>query len=197
VTCLLSHEHTVPAIVSVCPNAIPPIMHPATTAHVKTFTFMLPLNSQRLAECKLFTCDLVRGAHCLPAVCGRLVRHRTDSPWRSYCVRRPRRTASSLLGRFWHRPDADARQVLVSLQKIIARASTAGSVMSSEVETSLVVTLYCFGGSGIVLSPTRARYSSAWRRSFPARSMILSRLSIDETSSSCSVRNHCRKLIVM
>src|SRR6266700_3982053 len=56
---------------------------------------------------------------------------------------------------------------------------------------------YCFGGSGIVLSPTRAKYSSACSRSVPARSMILSRLSIDETSSSCSVRNHWRKLIVM
>src|SRR5439155_4764676 len=56
---------------------------------------------------------------------------------------------------------------------------------------------YCFGGSGIVLNPTRARYSSACSRSVPARSIIFSRLSIDETSSSCSVKNHCKKLIVM
>jgi hypothetical protein len=56
---------------------------------------------------------------------------------------------------------------------------------------------YCFGGSGIVLNPTRARYSSACNKSFPARSMIFSRLSIEETSSSCSVRNHWRKLIVI
>src|SRR2546421_13381 len=54
---------------------------------------------------------------------------------------------------------------------------------------------YCFCCSGIVLIPTRARYSSACSRSLPARSTIFSRLSIDETSSSCSVRNHCRKLI--
>src|SRR5215813_13635792 len=56
---------------------------------------------------------------------------------------------------------------------------------------------YSFGGSGIALTPTRARYSSACKRSLPARSMIFNKLSIDETSSSCSVRNHCRKLIVM
>ncbi len=56
---------------------------------------------------------------------------------------------------------------------------------------------YSFAGSGIVLNPTRARYSSACNKSVPARSMILSRLSIEETSSSCSVRNHCRKLIVI
>jgi hypothetical protein len=56
---------------------------------------------------------------------------------------------------------------------------------------------HSFGGSGIVLIPTRARYSSACSKSVPARSMILSKLSIDETSSSCSVRNHCKKLIVM
>jgi hypothetical protein len=52
-SCLLSHEHTVPAMVSVCPNAIPPNMHPAATAHVKIFTFMLPLNYQRQPDCKL------------------------------------------------------------------------------------------------------------------------------------------------
>jgi hypothetical protein len=52
-------------------------------------------------------------------------------------------------------------------------------------------------GSGIALTPTRARYSSACKRSSPARSTIFSRLSIDETSSSCSVKNHCKKLIVM
>ncbi len=75
--------------------------------------------------------------------------------------------------------------------------STIRSVMSSEVETSLVLTLYSLGGAGIALTPTRARYSSACNRSFPARSRILSKLSIDETSSSCSVRNHWRKLIVM
>src|SRR5439155_12366644 len=56
---------------------------------------------------------------------------------------------------------------------------------------------YSLGGSDIVRIPTRARYSSACNKSVPARSMILSRLSIDETSSSCSVRNHCRKLIVV
>lgn len=56
---------------------------------------------------------------------------------------------------------------------------------------------HSFAGSGIVLIPTRARYSSACNKSVPARSMIFSRLSIDETSSSCSVRNHWRKLIVM
>jgi hypothetical protein len=56
---------------------------------------------------------------------------------------------------------------------------------------------HSFAGSGIVLNPTRARYSSACNKSVPARSMIFSKLSIDETSSSCSVRNHWRKLIVM
>src|SRR6266436_5190953 len=92
---------------------------------------------------------------------------------------------------------ANASEVLISLQEVIARASIIRSVMSSEVETSLVVTLYSLGGAGIALTPTRARYSSACNRSLPARSRILSRLSIDETSSSCSVRNHCKKLIVM
>src|SRR5207245_4170477 len=56
---------------------------------------------------------------------------------------------------------------------------------------------YSFGGAGIARTPTRAKYSSAWSRSFPARSTILSRLSIDEPSSSCSVRNQWRELIVM
>jgi hypothetical protein len=46
-------ELTMPLIWSVCPNAIPPNMHPATTAHIKIFTFMPPLNSQRLHYCKL------------------------------------------------------------------------------------------------------------------------------------------------
>jgi hypothetical protein len=80
-----------------------------------------------------------------------------------------------------------------------ARSLVRPFVIPSGVEESLATSedSYCFGGSGIVLSPTRARYSSACRRSGPARSIILSRLSIDETSSSCSVKNHCRKLIVM
>src|SRR5437588_4042554 len=56
---------------------------------------------------------------------------------------------------------------------------------------------YSLGGSAIVFSPTRAKYSSAWSKSVPARPMIFKRLSIDETSSHCSVRNHCKKLIVM
>jgi lipopolysaccharide/colanic/teichoic acid biosynthesis glycosyltransferase len=38
---------------------------------------------------------IIWGAHCLPAVCERLVRHRTDSPWRTSRLRRPRRTPSS------------------------------------------------------------------------------------------------------
>jgi subtilisin family serine protease len=53
VICLLSQEHTGPAIVSVCPNATLPNMHPATIAHVKIFTFMPPFNSQRQRDCKL------------------------------------------------------------------------------------------------------------------------------------------------
>src|SRR5437588_11441784 len=64
-------------------------------------------------------------------------------------------------------------------------------------EKLTIVPAYWAGGSGIAFTPTRARYSSAWRRSFPARTRIFSRLSIEETSSSCSVRNHCKKLMVM
>src|SRR6266487_782860 len=82
-------------------------------------------------------------------------------------------------------------------KRLSSARSTIRSVMSSKVETSLIVFLYSLGGSGIVLNPTRARYSSACNRSLPARSIILSKLSIEETSSSCSVRNHCKKLIVM
>ncbi|PYK28906.1 MAG: hypothetical protein DME59_01110 [Verrucomicrobia bacterium] len=52
-TWALVHEHTVPAIVSVCPNAIPFSMHPATIVHVKIFIFMPPFNSQRQPGCKL------------------------------------------------------------------------------------------------------------------------------------------------
>jgi hypothetical protein len=46
-TCWLSHEQTVPEIVSVCPNAILPNMHPRTIMHAKIFIFMLPFNSLR------------------------------------------------------------------------------------------------------------------------------------------------------
>ena len=59
-SCLLLHEQIVPVIVSVCPNAMPPNMHSATTAHVKIFTFMPPLNSQTPIECKLLLRSLVR-----------------------------------------------------------------------------------------------------------------------------------------
>lgn len=51
--CLLSHEQTVPAIVSVCPNAIPLNMHPATIAHVNIFTFMVQLEREIQRDCKL------------------------------------------------------------------------------------------------------------------------------------------------
>ena len=46
-TCLLSHEQTVPEIVSVCPNAMLPNMHPRTIMHAKIFIFMPQFNSLR------------------------------------------------------------------------------------------------------------------------------------------------------
>ena len=45
VSCLLSQEHTEPLIVSVCPNAMLPNMHPTTIVHAKIFIFMPPFNS--------------------------------------------------------------------------------------------------------------------------------------------------------
>src|ERR1700738_143960 len=100
-----------------------------------------------------------------------------------------------------HRP-ASKRHPPVAVQDFncVKRRSCGGmrSVASLKYWTTRRSSLHhSFGGSGMVLRPTLARYSSAWRRSLPARSTILSKLSIDETSSSCSVRNHCRKLIVM
>jgi hypothetical protein len=50
---LPSHEHTVPEIVSICPNAAVPNMHPGTIMHAKTFIFMLTFNSQKQPDCKL------------------------------------------------------------------------------------------------------------------------------------------------
>jgi len=46
-------ELTTPLIWSVCPSAMLPNMHPATTAHINIFTFMPPLNSQSQNDCKL------------------------------------------------------------------------------------------------------------------------------------------------
>lgn len=50
---LLSNEHTIPVNLTVSPNATLPNTHPATTVHIKIFTFMPPLNPQRLHYCKL------------------------------------------------------------------------------------------------------------------------------------------------
>ena len=77
------------------------------------------------------------------------------------------------------------------------RWTPAWRVAKAGVKMSILTPNHSFGGAGMALTPTRARYSSACNRSLPARSRIFRRLSIEETSSSCSVRNHCKKLIVM
>jgi hypothetical protein len=45
----------------VCFDATQPNTHPATTAHIKVFTFMPRLNSQRQPDCKLLLGRLLGG----------------------------------------------------------------------------------------------------------------------------------------